>query len=78
MDLYNKKLMKGRKPIIKEPDSIYKNDHFVHQKIEELKKYIITSDNNWTSIRLIEKPNKQEINEIEKLVKDIRKMIENL
>ena len=78
IDLYNKKLMKGGKPLLKDPKSIYGNEHFIHQKIEELKKYIIINNNNWTSIKLIEKLNKQQIEEIEKLVKNIKDMIENL
>ena len=78
IDIYNKKLMKGAKPLLKEPKSTYGNEHFIHQKIEQLKKYIITSGNNWTSIKLIERPDKQQIEEIEKLVKNIKDMIESL
>jgi hypothetical protein len=78
IDIYNKKLMKGAKPLLKEPESTYGNEHFIHQKIEQLKKYIITSNNNWTSIKLIERPDKQQIKEIEKIHKEIKGMIESL
>ena len=33
IDIYNKKLMKGAKPLLKEPKSTYGNEHFIHQKI---------------------------------------------
>lgn len=80
LELYNRFLLMGKKPIIKDDENSWsrsKNDHLVHQKIEKLKKYIFDSDNNWTTIH-VKKLNKKEEQEIESIYQEIKKMIENL
>lgn len=77
-DLYNKKLLSGKKPIIRTPDFSSQNDHLIHQKIQELKKYIITSGNNWSTIKIIDRLSPQEIKEVEQIYNNIKNLIENL
>jgi hypothetical protein len=78
--LYNRFLLMGKKPIIKDDENSWsrsKNDHLVHQKIEELKKYIFDSDNNWTTI-YVKKLTAKEEQEVEKIYQEIKRMIETL
>jgi hypothetical protein len=77
IDLYNKNLLKGKKPIIN-TDANSRNDHLVHQKLENLKNlYIFDSGDNWTNY-YIKKLNEKEEQEVEKIYQEIKKMIENL
>jgi hypothetical protein len=77
LDLYNKSLLQGKKPIINN-DTNSKNDHLIHQKIESLKNnYIFDSSNNWTTI-YIKKLNSKEQQEVRKIYQEIKRMIENL
>jgi len=78
IDLYNQKLMSGKKPVFKDAESSYKNRHLVHQEIEKLKEYIITSGDNWTSIKLIERLTPQQIKEVNKIYQNIKNIIESL
>lgn len=81
LELYNSTLLRGKKPIIKDDEKSpwsVKNDHLIHQKIENLKnRYIFDSANNWSTI-YIKKLSKIEEQEVIKIYKEIKNMIENL
>jgi len=77
LDSYNQHLLKGKNPIINQ-DSDIKNDHVIRQKTEKLKDYIFYSDNNWTSLKIIEKLNKDQKREAEQIYQDVKKLIQSL
>jgi len=83
IELYNQNLLKGKKPAINtfEPDSssVHRidNEHLIRQKIEKLKDYIYLSD-GWINIKAIDKLTKDQEQEVKKIYKEIRQMIENM
>jgi hypothetical protein len=77
LDLYNRSLLKGKKPIIN-TDTSSKNDHLINQKIEKLKNnYIFDSGDSWSTI-YIKKLSAKEEQEVKKTYQEIKGMIESL
>lgn len=77
IDLYNKNLLKGKKPIINNADiKSTDSEHLIRQKIDELKNYIYDSDDNWRTTKILQL-NKQQKQEVTNLYKQVRLMIEN-
>lgn len=74
-DLYNQYLLRGKRPILND-DPKYSNDHLIHQKIDELKRYIFQNSNYY--VKIIEKLDEAQQRDVEKLYLEIRKMIEKL
>lgn len=77
LDLYNEKLLMGKNPIINYNDK-NSNDHVIRQEIDKLKNYIFYSDNNWTTLKVFEKLNKDQKNKSDEIYKEIKTKIQNL
>lgn len=74
---YNNALLKGKKPIISDSDNVG-SEHFIRQKIENLKQYMFSNERSSWRLEPIVKVDKNKEKIIENLYKQIKKNIENL